>query len=303
IVLIRARITSITVNGKNAYELKGKFLDDFHNNAFSGALWDYWKLGSGEVELTNEKTFNLEETNQDDEQEIGEIFRIETNLFEYETPLCEKFKEFNYLLKIDPDVLTNDIVGFKTYSEWPTCSWKEDGYCNGGNLPGAYIVGNALCYQDLEWYNALKDSKLKDEALKNKAIIEGMIDDNDESSNNGWRRWNGYEIADHGQEEREYENEHEDEDEKRCELFDDHKLSVCTVRRFEMIKHSFGQDEEYVAVKEDEYEDSTSTSKDTCRAYQEIFRMIDERWMDLTAKKSTMLVKYLQSGNLEVLES
>ncbi|GJV05606.1 hypothetical protein Tco_1343262 [Tanacetum coccineum] len=222
-------ITSITVNGKNAYELKGKFLDDLHNNAFSGtngedavehieyflkivdpidlpnvnqdklrivvfpillvgnawrwfdeikgsitswidltakffrkyyppsrtgkintpiikwdltnsefknwlalkfmnymtidiftkgALRDYWKLGSDEVEPTNDNTFNLEETNQDDEQEIGEIFRIETNLFDYETPLCKKFKEFNYLLKIDPNVLTNDIVGFKTYDEY-----------------------------------------------------------------------------------------------------------------------------------------------------------------------------------------
>ncbi|GKG01463.1 hypothetical protein Tco_0306168, partial [Tanacetum coccineum] len=29
-------ITCITVNGKNAYELKGKFLDDLHKNAFSG---------------------------------------------------------------------------------------------------------------------------------------------------------------------------------------------------------------------------------------------------------------------------
>ncbi|GJS75051.1 hypothetical protein Tco_0724932 [Tanacetum coccineum] len=29
-------ITSIMVNQKNAYELKGKFLDDLHNNAFSG---------------------------------------------------------------------------------------------------------------------------------------------------------------------------------------------------------------------------------------------------------------------------
>ncbi|GKB15576.1 hypothetical protein Tco_0849499, partial [Tanacetum coccineum] len=28
-------IESITINGKNAYELKGKFLDDLHNNAFS----------------------------------------------------------------------------------------------------------------------------------------------------------------------------------------------------------------------------------------------------------------------------
>ncbi|GJU33484.1 hypothetical protein Tco_1181838 [Tanacetum coccineum] len=32
-------ITSITVNRKNAYELKGKFLDDLHNNAFSGTNW------------------------------------------------------------------------------------------------------------------------------------------------------------------------------------------------------------------------------------------------------------------------
>ncbi|GJS28402.1 hypothetical protein Tco_0489022 [Tanacetum coccineum] len=83
-----------------------------------GALWGYWKLGSDEVEPTNEKTLNLEETKLDDEQEICEIFRIETNLFDYETPLCEKFKEFNYLLKIDPDFLTNDIVGFKTYDEY-----------------------------------------------------------------------------------------------------------------------------------------------------------------------------------------
>ncbi|GKD09352.1 hypothetical protein Tco_1189037 [Tanacetum coccineum] len=77
--------------------------------------------------------------------------------------------------------------------------------------------------------------------------FEGMINGNNESSNNGWRRWEGYEIADHDHEEREYENEHEYEE--RCELFDNHELSVCTVRRFEMIKYSFGQDEEYVAVK------------------------------------------------------
>ncbi|GKE73632.1 hypothetical protein Tco_1535673 [Tanacetum coccineum] len=70
-----------------------------------------------------------------------------------------------------------------------------------------------------------------------------------------------------------------------------------------MIKYSFGQDEEYVAIKEDEYKDLMSTRKDACRAYQEIFRMMDEGRMDLAEKKSTMLVKYLQSGNMEVFES
>nr|GEU64110.1 hypothetical protein [Tanacetum cinerariifolium] len=61
---------------------------------------------------------------------------------------------------------------------------------------------------------------------------------------------------------REYENEHEDE--KRCELFEDHKLLVCNVRRFEIVKYSFRQDKEYVAVNEDEYEDLTSTNIATC---------------------------------------
>ncbi|GKA64434.1 hypothetical protein Tco_0764040, partial [Tanacetum coccineum] len=99
--------------------------------------------------------------------------------------------------------------------------WREDEYCNGGNLPGAYIIGNSLHYKDFEWYEALEDGELKEEALRNKAIMEGTIDDDDKSN-----------------------------------------------------------DEEYVVVKEDEYDDLTSTSKDACRAYQEIFRMIDEGWME-----------------------
>ncbi|GKB65259.1 hypothetical protein Tco_0921445 [Tanacetum coccineum] len=337
-------ITSITVNGKNAYELKGKFLDDLHKNAFSGTnredavehieyslkivdlidlpnvnhdklrvvvfpillVGDAWrwfdgikgsitswvdltrnffrkcyppsctgkKLGSDEIKPTNNETSDLEETDHDDEQEIDEIFKVETNLFDYETLLCEKFKEFNYLLKIDPDVVTKDIKGFKTYDEYKDDwiyewnknmpwvhkkPWTDIGVwtqpapfvhcCKPFNYKRAYIVRNTLRYQDLEWYDALKDSKLKEEALRNKAIMEGMIDDNDESN------------------------------EERCELFDDHELPVCTIRRFELIKYSFGQDEEYVPIKEDEYKDLTNTSKEAIHAYQEIFRMMDEGWM------------------------
>ncbi|GJR05886.1 hypothetical protein Tco_0528870 [Tanacetum coccineum] len=273
-----------------------------------------------EVELTDEESSDF-----DDEDKVAKNFKIKTNVFDFETPLCRAFKEFNYLLHIDPNVLTKDIEGFKTYeeykddwiyewnkdvpwvhekpwienevwkeptpakhyckpfnyktgcSEWSTYSWREDGYCNGGNLPGAYIVGNSLHYQDFEWYEALKDSKLKEEALRNKAIMEGMINDNDESSNNGWRRWDGYEISNHDQEERKYENEHKGEE--RCELFNDHELPVCTIRRFKMIKYSFGHDEVNMTIKEDEYEGLTNTSKGAIHAYQEIFRMMDEGWM------------------------
>nr|GEW33245.1 hypothetical protein [Tanacetum cinerariifolium] len=165
------------------------------------------------------------------------------------------------------------------HSEWPTYSWKDDGYCNEGNLPGAYIFGNTLHYQYLEWYEALEDIKLKDEALKNKAIIEGIIDEDDESYNNGWRRWDGYENAIYYHEERENKEEHENKE--RCELFDNphHDAPICKIRRFKIIKYSFGEDEEYVALKEHEYDDLTSTNEDACRTYQEIFRRMDKGWM------------------------
>nr|GEX47841.1 hypothetical protein [Tanacetum cinerariifolium] len=73
---------------------------------------------------------------------------------------------------------------------------------NGGKLPGACIVGNSLNYQDLKWYEALKDGELKDEALRNKAIVEGIINEDDESSNDGWRKWDDYENTIHYPEER-----------------------------------------------------------------------------------------------------
>ncbi|GKA30640.1 hypothetical protein Tco_0716945 [Tanacetum coccineum] len=72
-------------------------------------------------------------------------------------------------------------------------------------------------------------------------------------------------------------NDHEaNEREELCEI---HELPDCTIRRFKMIKYSFEQDEEYVAVKEDEYDDLARANKNACRAYQEIFRMMDEGWM------------------------
>ncbi|GJZ84540.1 hypothetical protein Tco_0649879 [Tanacetum coccineum] len=52
-----------------------------------------------------------------------------------------------------------------------------------------------------------------------------------------------------------------------------------------MIKYAFNEEEEYVAVKEDEYDDLTITSDEACRAYQEILRMIDEGWMDTCTER------------------
>ncbi|GKF32583.1 hypothetical protein Tco_0102381 [Tanacetum coccineum] len=81
-------------------------------------LWIYWTRGDDEEVITDNELSNPGDRNFIEETRIAEIFRIETDIFQFETPLCEAFKEFNYLLKIDIDVLTNDIPRFKTYDEY-----------------------------------------------------------------------------------------------------------------------------------------------------------------------------------------
>ncbi|GKC60583.1 hypothetical protein Tco_1088181 [Tanacetum coccineum] len=104
---------------------------------------------------------------------------------------------------------------------------------------------------------------------------EESSDDKDEVAESRYeqeRRWNIYTNYDDA-----YEINHEDnEKEELCEV---HELPVCNIRRYMMIKYSFNNDEEYVAVKEDEYDDPTITREEACRAYQEIFQKMDEGWM------------------------
>ncbi|GKF46592.1 hypothetical protein Tco_0136394 [Tanacetum coccineum] len=88
-------------------------------------------------------------------------------------------------------------------------------------------------------------------------------------------------------------NVQEKEHNERCNLFNNtaHNALVCKIRKFEMIKYSFGQDEEYVAIKECEYDDLTIISEDACQAYQEIFRSMDEGWMVTRAERRKLKKK------------
>nr|GFB08792.1 C2 calcium/lipid-binding domain, CaLB [Tanacetum cinerariifolium] len=140
-----------------------KTMDRYTKNA----LWIYWTRGDDEVELTNEEFSVPADENLMFKDEVAEILRIETNIFGFETPMCK--------------ASMNSIIFSKSIQ-----IWKDDGYCNGGNLPGTFKIGNKLRYQDLEWYDALEDGKLKDEALKNKTIMEGSIDEDDESCDADW---------------------------------------------------------------------------------------------------------------------
>ncbi|GKE53594.1 hypothetical protein Tco_1488750 [Tanacetum coccineum] len=184
--------------------------------------------GDNEVELTDEEF-------SDNEDEIAKVFSIDTNIFDFETPVCKAYKEFNYLLQIDPDLLTKDIEGFKTYDEYKDDwiyewnrdvpwvdekPWTETGvwteptpvkrYCK----PFNYKTGCS------EWpvVGIMKDTVIKETYLE-------------------------------------------------LTLLKTHSITKIM------------NDEEYVAVKEDEYNDLAKTSDDAYRAYQEIFRMIDEGWV------------------------
>ncbi|GJZ03979.1 hypothetical protein Tco_0537254 [Tanacetum coccineum] len=154
---------------------------------------------------------------------------------------------------------------------------RKDGYCNGGNFPGAYHIGNLLYYQDLEWYEVHEDSELKDEALWNKAIMEGLISD-DKSSNDYWKRWKSHEINYLDYDEGEYENETHKEGQELCGI-KTYEVPVFQIKRYKMIKYSFNDEEEHIFVKEYEYNDLTITSYEACRAYQEIIQMMDKGWM------------------------
>ncbi|GJU94045.1 hypothetical protein Tco_1318801, partial [Tanacetum coccineum] len=153
------------------------------------------------------------ETDEDDDPNgITEIFKIKDNLFDFETPLCKAFNEFNYLLKIDTDLFTFNIQEIKTYEEyelnnnmrweleepwsdngvsyqlddhicepycfkngktkWPTCSSDIDGFCNGRELPRMVRVGCMTYFQEHKWYDELTDGKLKEKALMHKARFE-----------------------------------------------------------------------------------------------------------------------------------
>nr|GEY86379.1 hypothetical protein [Tanacetum cinerariifolium] len=105
-------------------------MDPFTKNA----IWDYWKKGNDQEVLTNEVFPYLEETYEDEEHKIAKIFRIQTNIFDFETPLCTTFNEFNYLLKIDMDLFTHDIQGAMTYEGYknklnndPEEPWSDNG--------------------------------------------------------------------------------------------------------------------------------------------------------------------------------
>ncbi|GKC45359.1 hypothetical protein Tco_1063081 [Tanacetum coccineum] len=339
------------INGENVFKHINNFLEVVEPLKVKGVSHDRFRLSLPYLTLRCQ-----EEAEDDDDPDeidnIPEIFKIDDDLFNFDTPLCKEFEEFNYLLKIEPDLFTYDVKEFKTYDEyeqqlknhdtqdlneqwsdndvpyqlcdhicepcrfkngitkWPTCSSDIDGYCNGGELLGMVRVRRMTYFQDHKWYDNLIDECLKDETLMHNARIEGSWGDATPDVMK-FCTWliNSFENF----HELDYDDDHprgpyaNAEPKRTYDLYHDinciseityetnnignihegqrhmenptHEPSTCKIRRFEMMKYSFEDDEEYVAIKELEHINHSETNMDARYAYRELFRKIDDGWL------------------------
>ena len=77
------------------------------DRATKNVLWVYWMRGEDEeteTETENESLCNGSTLTNN----MEELFSIDIDVFDYERPLCKQFKEFNYLLQIDTNILMDD---------------------------------------------------------------------------------------------------------------------------------------------------------------------------------------------------
>nr|GEZ43981.1 putative ribonuclease H-like domain-containing protein [Tanacetum cinerariifolium] len=102
----------------------------------------------------------------DDPDDIAGIFKIEGNLFDFETPMCKAFNNFNQLLKIDK-INADKVAPFtrsKSYDHGPYANiktkWAHDPYLEVDNIFGRnYDISNT---QD----NQRNDERMDDPTLE-----------------------------------------------------------------------------------------------------------------------------------------
>ncbi|GKA71868.1 hypothetical protein Tco_0778084 [Tanacetum coccineum] len=179
-------------------------------------------------------------------------------MFDYETPLYTEFKEFKFLLKVDPKLFTHNIERTNTNEDYENElndeleePWSEDGvpYKMRDHIYYWEKVNDNECSLFSNWRDHIQGPYANFFTTYDPHLdINSIFSIHNNASN--------------------MSNVQEKERCERCNLFNNtaHNASICKIRRFEMIKYSFGQDEEYVAIKECKYDDLTKTNDDVMRA-------------------------------------
>ncbi|GJT50916.1 hypothetical protein Tco_0977073 [Tanacetum coccineum] len=262
-----------------------------------------------------------EEADDDDDPDeidnVLEIFKIDDDLFNFDTPLCIEFEEFNYLLKIKPDLFTYDVQEFKTYDEYEqelknhetqdlNERWSDNGVpyqlCDHICEPCRFKNGITkwpTCSSNIDGYcnggelpgmvrvgrmTYFQDHKwydnLIDGCLKDETLMhKAQIEGSWGDATPGVMKFCTWLINS-------FENFHELDYDVLVKLEEcwhmenpTHEPSTCKIKRFEMMKYLFEADEEYVAIKELEHINHSKTNMDARYAYRELFRKMDDGWL------------------------
>ncbi|GJV66800.1 hypothetical protein Tco_1482309 [Tanacetum coccineum] len=153
----------------------------------------------------------------------------------------------------------------------PQLSSDIDGFCNGGEHPRMVQIGSLSYFQDHKWYDELMDGKPKDETLTLKIKVEKSWGDATPDNVGGsTNQIFGASNVGSTRENQAY-NEHMGNETP--------EQSVCKIRRFEMMKYSFSDNEEYITIKES---DHLNHSKKGLDAYRELLRLTNEGWVVTT---------------------
>ncbi|GJW60776.1 hypothetical protein Tco_0110111 [Tanacetum coccineum] len=123
------------------------------------------------------------------------------------------------------------------HAKWPTYNWKMEKYCNGGDLPGVIRSGDVMYFESYEWKKGRFD---KHELIGDDGDKIGDLEDHLIQKDPPY-----------------YVNEEEERSkERRCKLLGIPYVKPPTSKseKFEVVKYSFGLAEEYVAIKENEYD-------------------------------------------------
>ncbi|GJW46144.1 hypothetical protein Tco_0077790 [Tanacetum coccineum] len=300
---------------KFAEWLASKFYNHMTMDQYTkNALWIYWTRGEDEVELTDEEFSDSDDEYLIDKDKFAKIFRIETDIFHFKTPIYKAFDEFNFLLKINTDLLTNGNLkkealkqktiyerswGDATHGVMNFCAWLKRCFGNFHELDYELLVKLEECWWKMNDHECSPFTNWRNHIHKTYANTNINANYNpylDVSRTFNHDAGRNDEEAIH--EERKSNNEHsirnfdcdlvrdnasyhandEEYEEDRCELLGNprQELPVCKIGRFELIKYSFESAEKYITIKEHEHDDWPITKEDACHDYQEIFRIMDE---------------------------
>ncbi|GJX20064.1 hypothetical protein Tco_0222741 [Tanacetum coccineum] len=201
-----------------------------------------------------------EETEEDDNpnetDNVPEIFKIEGNLFDFETPLCVAFYEFNYLLKIDADLFTYDGTtgNGSNMKQEPFPQITGDNFENFHEIDYNVLVKLQECWWKVNAHEISPFTRMeklrrgpyankKTEWASNPYLDVNLVFGRD------------YEARNVGDTQK---NQGHKEKNGNPNL----EPSNCKIRRFAMMKYSFDDDEDYITIKESEYLNHSKDSLD-----------------------------------------